>query len=294
MTAPRNPDGDGPLWHRLLIEGWCEVKRRIAKPGTPVPPPEVPYLVVPILGQSNAYGMGVGLDLDGPDQPHPDVHQWAMSGPSKGAVVAGVDPLFHEVPGKGVGFGVTFAKHLTDTTGRAVLLVPGARGDTSFAPKNGYTWDVDDNCTRRNLYREAVAAIDQAMVSYPGSTVAAVLWHQGETDVPLMAAQIYEKKIDRLIDDVRGRFGEDLPFLLGQMVPEEMELSRKDYSAINAVHADTPNRRPRTAFIPGPRDCINGGEDRHYNAAGQRELGRRMWMTYREMCADRLSGYASS
>jgi hypothetical protein len=108
-----------------------------------------------------------------------------------------------------------------------------------------------------------------------------------------MAAQLYEKKIDRLIDDVRGRFGRDLPFLLGQMVPEEMELSHKDYSAINAVHADTPNRRPRTAFIPGPPDCINGGEDRHYNAAGQRELGRRMWMTYREMCADQLADYAS-
>ena len=59
---------------------------------------------MPILGQSNAYGMGIGLDLDGPDRPHPDVHQWAMSGPSKGSIVAGVDPLFHEVPGKGVGF----------------------------------------------------------------------------------------------------------------------------------------------------------------------------------------------
>jgi len=294
MTARRNPDGDSPLWRRVAIEGWCAIKRRRAKPGTPVPAPESPYLIVPILGQSNAYGMGIGLDLDGPDRPHPDVHQWAMSGPSRGSVVAGVDPLFHEVPGKGVGFGVTFAKHLADETGRAVLLVPGARGDTSFAPKNGYTWDVDDKRTRRNLYREAVAAIDQAMVTYPGSTIAAVLWHQGETDVPLMAAQIYEKKIDRLVDDLRGRFGEDLPFLLGQMVPEEMELSHKDYSAINAVHADTPNRRLRTAFIQGPRDCINGGEDRHYNAAGQRELGRRMWMTYREMCADRLMGYASS
>ncbi|HET6733668.1 sialate O-acetylesterase [Mycobacterium sp.] len=292
MTALRNPDGDYPLLRRLLIEGWCVVKRRLAKPGTPVTVPELPYLIVPILGQSNAYGMGVGLDLDGPDKPHPAVHQWAMSGPSAGTVVAGVDPLFHEVPGKGVGFGVTFAKQLADETGRSVLLIPGARGDTSFTPKNGYTWDVDDTRSRRNLYREAVSAVDAAIEQYPGSTVAAVLWHQGETDVPLMAAAVYQRKLDRLIDDVRGRYGESVPFLLGQMVPEEMELSHKDYSAIDAVHADTPNRRTGTAFIPGPSGCINGGEDRHYNATGQRELGRRMWITYREMCAEQLAGYA--
>jgi hypothetical protein len=294
MRACRNPDGDYPLLRRLLVEAKCVVKRRIAKPGIAVPPPELPYLIVPVLGQSNAYGMGIRLDLGGPDQPHPLVHQWAMSGPSKGTAVAGVDPLFHEVPGKGVGFAVTFAKHLADETGRAVLLIPGARGDTSFSPKNGYTWDVDENTTRTNLYRKAMSATDAAIADYPGSVVAAVLWHQGESDVPLMAAPIYQKKLDRLIDDMRARYGESLPFLLGQMVPEEMEFSHKDYSAIDAVHADTPNRRPSTAFIPGPRARINGGEDRHYNAEGQRELGHRMWSAYREMCAGQLTGYAAS
>ncbi|MGX9790278.1 sialate O-acetylesterase [Mycobacterium sp. MMS18-G62] len=294
MGARRNPDGDYALWMRLLVQAKCVVKRRIAKPGIPVQRPEQPYLIVPILGQSNAYGMGVGLDPAGLDRQHPLVHQWAMSGPSKGTAVAGVDPLFHEVPGKGVGFGVTFAKQLADETGRAVLLIPGARGDTAFSPKNGYTWDVDDTTTRTNLYRRAISATDAAISQYPGSTVAVVLWHQGESDVPLMAASVYQRKLDRLIDDVRVRYGHDLPFLLGQMVPEEMAESHKDYSAIDAVHVDTPNRRPRTAFIDGPVGYINGGEDRHYNAAGQRELGRRMWSAYREMCADHLAGYASA
>jgi hypothetical protein len=198
------------------------------------------------------------------------------------------------VPGKGVGFGVTFAKQLADETGRAVLLIPGARGDTAFSPKNGYTWDVDNTTTRTNLYHRAISAIDAAIAAYPGSTVVVALWHQGESDVPLMAASVYQKKLDRLIDDIRARYGQDLPFLLGQMVPEELEQSHKDYSAISAVHIDTPNRRSRAAFIDGPVGYINGGEDRHYNAAGQRELGRRMWTSYREMCADRLAGYASA
>jgi len=275
------------------MEAKSAVKRRLAPAGIPVDPPQAPYLIVPVLGQSNAVGMGLGLDLDGPDRPDPRVHQWAMCGPSKDTAVLAVDPLLHEIPAGGVGFGVTFGKQLAAETGRTVLLIPGARGDTSFTPKNGWTWDPADTRTRRNLYRNAVAAIDAALARYPGSTVAAILWHQGETDVPLMAAQVYATKLDSVIDDLRSRYGAELPFLVGQMVGEEMELSGKDYGPINAVHADTPNRRPRTAFIPGARSSINGGTDRHYNAAGQREMGRAMWLAYRAIAVDDLAGYGA-
>lgn len=294
MTARRNPDGDSPLWRRLLMEAKCVVKRRIAKPGIPVPPPELPYLVVPILGQSNAFGMGLGLDPTGLDGPHPLVHQWAMCGPSKDTVVLGVDPLLHEIPCKRVGFGVTFAKRLADETGRAVLLIPGARGDTSFTPKNGYTWDGSDTTTRVNLYRQAVAAIDASLARHPGSQVAAILWHQGETDVPLMSPEAYRERLDALIDALRERYGADVPVILGQMVPEEMERSHKDYSGIDRVHQDTPNRRARTAFVPGPRDAFNDDTDRHYSAAGLRELAERMWTAYRTMCGDELSQWRAT
>jgi hypothetical protein len=291
VSARRNPDGDSPLWRRAVVEAKSAVKRRLAPAGTRVDPPDDPYLIVPVLGQSNAVGMGLGLDLDGPDRPHPRVHQWAMCGPSKGTAILAVDPLLHEIPAGGVGFGMTFAKHLADETGRAVLLIPGARGDTSFTPKNGWTWDPADTGTRRNLYRNAVAAIDTALARYPGSRVAAILWHQGETDVPLMSGPVYQTKLDSVIDDLRSRYGADLPFLVGQMVAEEMELSGKNYAPIDAVHADTPNRRPRTAFIPGAKTSINGGTDRHYNAAGQREMGRAMWLAYRTIAVDDLAGY---
>lgn len=295
MTAPHPlTEGDWPLRRRLVVEAKCVVKRLIAPKGTPVDPPEKPYLIVPILGQSNAFGMGLGLDPDGEDRPHPLVHQWAMCGPSKGKAILGVEPLIHEIPGKGVGFGVAFAKRLADATGRAVLLIPGARGDTSFTPKNGYTWDPADTRTRVNLYRRAVSAIDAARVKYPGSEVAVVLWHQGETDVPLTSGPVYQAKLDSLIADLRGRYGADLPFLLGGMAPEEMELSGRDYPKIHAVHVDTPNRIAGTAFIPGRRNCINSEADRHYNGEGLRQMGADMWGAYRELSADRLGRYAAS
>ncbi|MDT5074622.1 MAG: hypothetical protein QOH82_3942 [Mycobacterium sp.] len=288
----RNPDGDVALWRLLAFEAKNEVKRRIARRGTPVDEPDRPYLVVPILGQSNAFGMGLGIDLEGLDRPHPRVHQYAMSGPDKGTVILGVDPLMHEIPGFGVGFGTVFARHLAEATGRHVLLVPGARGDTSFAPKNGYTWDPADTTTRVNLYQNGAAAIDAVLTRYPGSEVATILWHQGESDVPLTSGGVYREKLDSVIDDLRERYGAGVPFVLGQMVPDEMELSRKDYSVIDAIHADTPNRRERVAFIPGERGCVNGVNDRHYNAAGQRAMGHAMWACYAEMCRDELAEYA--
>jgi hypothetical protein len=289
----RNPDGDVALWRRLASEAKSELKRRIAPRGTPVAPPDAPYLVVPILGQSNAFGMGKGLDLDGLDRPHPQVHQYAMSGPDKHTVILARDPLMHEIPGYGVGFGMTFAKNLADATSRHVLLIPGARGDTSFAPKNGYTWDPANSTTRVNLYLNGVDAIDTVLARHPGSEIAAVLWHQGESDVPLTAGTVYQQKLDSVIDDLKNRYGNRFAFVLGQMVPEEMEFSYKDYSVIDAIHADTPNRRPRTAFVPGRRDCVNGEADRHYNAVGQRAMGQAMWETYREIARDELTEYAN-
>jgi hypothetical protein len=294
MAARRNPDGDSPLWRRLLVDVKCAVKRGRAPRGQSVAAPEHPYLVVAVLGQSNAFGMGVPVDVAGVDQAHPLVHQWAMCGPSEGTAVLAADPLLHETPSRGVGFGMTFAKSLACETGRTVLLIPGARGDTSFTPKNGYTWDPADTHTRVNLYRKAVQAIDAALAGYPGSRVVAVLWHQGETDVPLTPAPAYQSRLDALIQDLRERYGADVPFLVGQMVPEEMERSDKDYSAINAVHAGIANRVPRTAFIEGPRAAYNSETDqKHYSAEGQRSLGRAMWSAYRTMCLDELAGYGA-
>jgi hypothetical protein len=293
MPARRNPDGDSPLWRRLLVEVKCAVKRRRAPRGQSVAAPEHPYLVVAVLGQSNAFGMGVRVDVAGVDQAHPLVHQWAMCGPSEGTAVLAADPLLHETPSRGVGFGMTFAKSLACETGRTVLLIPGARGDTSFAPKNGYTWDPADTHTRVNLYRKAVEAIDAALAGYPDSRVVAVLWHQGETDVPLTPAPAYQSRLDALIQDLRERYGADVPFLVGQMVPEEMERSDKDYSAINAVHAGIANRVPRTAFIEGQRAAYNSETDRHYSAEGQRSLGGAMWSAYRAMCVDELARYGA-
>jgi hypothetical protein len=274
---------DAPRWRQLLVRAKDAVKSRLGS-GIPVTPAADGYLVVPVLGQSNAHGAGLGLRPDAEDGAHPLVHQWACSGRSRGKIVAGVDPLFHETPSKGVGFAVSFARNMAEHTGRAVLLVPAARGDTSFAPKNGHTWDPADTGTRVNHYRRALTQIDAALAAAPGSAVRAILWHQGESDVPKMKADEYAVKLDSVIDGLRERYGTDVPVLVGQMVPEEIETGHPNYPAIDAVHADTPNRRAFVAYVEGPRGSYNAEDEKiHYNAAGARELGVRMWQALLEL-----------
>lgn len=266
----------------LTVRAKDVIKRRLGR-GIPVEPFDEPYLVVAVLGQSNAHGAGVGLDRAGLDAPHPRVHQWAASGRSKNSIVAGSNPLFHEVPSKAVGFGPTFAAYLADTTGRPVLLVPYARGDSAFARVNGISWDPADTEARVNLFWDTMQRIRTGLATKPGSELVAVLWHQGESDVPLTSGPVYAEKIDSVIDTVRAEFG-DVPFVVGQMVPDEIESGDANYAVIDAVHADTPRRRKGVVFVPGPEGMYNSETEKiHYNGAGQRELGRRMWEAFADM-----------
>ncbi|WP_072806220.1 sialate O-acetylesterase [Rhodococcoides yunnanense] len=263
----------------IVVRGKDIIKRRLGS-GLPVPPFAEPYLVVAVMGQSNAHGAGIGLDRAGLDAPHPRVHQWASSGRSKNTIVAGCDPLFHEVPSKAVGFATTFARRLADDTGQPVLLIPCARGDSAFARVGGTTWDPADRGARMNLFWNAVRRIESGLDAAPGSSVAAVLWHQGESDVPLTPGPVYADKLDLVIDTVRARFGE-VPFVIGQMVPDEIESAHRDYPVIDAVHRDTPNRRAGVVFVEGPRGLYNSETEKiHYNAAGQRLLGASMWAAF--------------
>jgi len=121
--------GSFPLKLQLLMRAKTVVKKAIAT-GVPAQPVDEPYLVVPILGQSNASGSGLEAPGVTTPPPHPRVHQWPGCGRHKGRVLEAREPLLHEVPGGGVGFATTFGAQLAEETGKPVLLVPTARGDT--------------------------------------------------------------------------------------------------------------------------------------------------------------------
>ncbi|SDU61225.1 sialate O-acetylesterase [Gordonia westfalica] len=273
--------GDAPARAQRIIRAKDMVKRLLAA-GTVVEPADR-YSVVAVLGQSNAHGAGMSGVGALPVQPDRRVHQWPGCGRRRGRILQAEDPLLHEIPGAGAGFATTFGSLLADHTGEAVLLVPSARGDTSFHQKNGYSWDPANRTARVNLYDLAVRQIGNALAAAgSGSRLAAILWHQGESDVPLTPPDVYRDRLDALIIGLRDNFGE-VPFILGQMVPEEIATGHPKYPDIAAVHATTPDRHSACAHVPGPDGMHNPGETIHYNSAGQRELGRAMFEAYRDL-----------
>lgn len=273
--------GDAPVRVQRIIRAKDAVKRLLAA-GTVVEPADR-YSVVAVLGQSNAHGAGMPGVGGLPPQPDPRVHQWPGCGRRRGRILLAEDPLLHEIPGAGVGFATSFGSLLADHTGDAVLLVPSARGDTAFHQKNGYSWDPANRSARVKLYDLAVRQIGNALTAAgTGAHLAAILWHQGESDVPLTPPDVYRDRLDALITGLRGCFGE-VPFILGQMVPEEIVTGHPKYPSIAAVHATTPDRHAVCAHVPGPEGMHNPGETIHYNAAGQRVLGRAMFEAYRDL-----------
>ncbi len=253
--------------------------RRLAT-GEPAPQVDSPYLVVPILGQSNAVGDNEIQAGDTSPGTLP-VHQWPGCGRRKGQILLAADPLLHEIPGRGVGFGRSFGERLAVETGSPVLLVPCGRGDTSFYPKNGYSWDPADKSARVNLFAFAVTQIQDALAAAgPSARIAAFLWHQGESDVPLLAPDAYRARLESVVTGLRTRFG-DAPFIVGQMVPEEIERRRAEYAGIDDVHRTLPLTVDCCAFVPGPTGMFKSPtEIIHYGRAGQRELGDRMYSAY--------------
>jgi len=197
-------------------------------------------------------------------------------------VVAASDPLLHQQKATGVGFGMTFAKLHAGATGRPVLLVPVARGSSGFHPADGFTWDRHDISGAFNLYDFAGDQLAAALATHPENRLAGILWHQGENDA--RNPDGYAAKLDALIAGLRARFGM-APFILGQMSPDRMAEVAEEvpgYRVVDAVHRDTPNRHPAVSFVEAPAGMFNSETEKiHFNAAGQRELGRRYYEEYR-------------
>lgn len=258
-------------------------KFRAATGGTPVRDRGHGYDVFLVAGQSNALGAGLGFD-SALDRPHSRVHQYAGSGPRAGRLLSARHPLWHHTRAPGVGFGPTFGTLHVEDWGRPVLLVPAARGETGFVPQNGYSWDVEDHPDTFNLFWYACRQLESALGSRPNRTLRGILWHQGESDVSAkMPGHQYAEKIEALIEGFRYRFG-TVPFILGQMSPDRMAEYGGSYIDINAAQHAIPSRVEQTAFVEAPEGMFNSPEDKvHFNAAGQRDLGRRYYDEYRRL-----------
>ena len=137
------------------------------------PPAKDKFLIVVLAGQSNMAGRGVPTPED--KVAHPRVVMLNR----KGEWVPCVDPIHYDVGNSGVGPGKAFAEALANSDPTSTVgVVPCAVGGSPIAVwepgksfyKGKDNWHPYDDC------------ISRAKRAQKDGTLAAILWHQGESD----------------------------------------------------------------------------------------------------------------
>lgn len=238
------------------------------------------YDVFVVAGQSNTY-WGLGYDSI-KDKGAEGIYQLGRLASSDLKIIPAKEPLHHFNPrADRVGFALTFAKLYQAYIQKKndILIIPCGMDNTGF---DGEGWHKKDF-----LFDNAVSRINYVFKKYPKSNLKAILWHQGEKDVNY---KNYQKDLDTLIVQFRRDIigaNKTTPFILGGMVPYWVELKPERKKQQNIIK-ETVNRIPATAYVdpylPQKIQKPNNNQDTvHYNADGQREMGKRYFEAYKNM-----------
>ena len=236
-----------------------------------VEPPTTLFL---LAGQSNMAGRGV---VEAEDR-IPNVRVLTLTQDLEWQPAA--DPIHFDKPRSvGVGPGRSFGLALAGAdSSLRIGLVPTAVGGT---PISAWEPGARDAETGTHPYDDGLARARVAMRG--GHRFAAVLWHQGESDAHPAQSLVYAERLRALIRRLRADLGDPtLPVLIGELgkfsgAPWSEAKERVD-SAQRAVAASKPN----VVFVPsdGLRDK---GDTIHFDAASERELGRRFARAYQAL-----------
>ncbi|MCX6268931.1 MAG: sialate O-acetylesterase [Bacteroidetes bacterium] len=238
------------------------------------------YDVILVIGQSNTH-QGVGYD---PvlDKPSNDIKPLGRFGVNNYRILQAAEPLDHfSRLNDDIGFALTFAKEYRKEylePGSNIIIIPGGMGATGFGSNH---WNAGDT-----LYQDAVKRTNFVLEHF-NSRLVAILWHQGESDV---GSTTYGQRLDSMIihlrKDIVGN-NTKVPFILGGMVPYWVDQD-PDRILLNRMIENTVSRIENTGFADPRKPFLIEKPDNeyvsiHFDAKGQRELGRRYFAEYRKL-----------
>ena len=241
---------------------------------------EEPVNIWIFAGQSNSCGDQINTknphnqSVHPEDDWHPNVWQWARSGPEKGQAIRASHPLDFDGGGApvGVGSALLFAKTLlTENPQQKILLIPAAVGATGFSSNH---WNPGDP-----VYENMVSMVNAALET-PNARIAGLIWCQGEGDSTLGAdayAQTWRKMFEDFKARIKGGWPDSAVVLYG-------ELAKDTYTNIsNAVTRHLVPNVPGSAYVTKQMAGIDRLTDEekyddmskiHYSAKAQRLLGK--------------------
>ena len=182
----------------------------------------------------------------------------------------------------GVGLGRTFGRLLAETyPDREIGLIPAAVGGTSIA-----AWmpgGVDDWDPMGHPYDTAVLRAKEALKT---GRIAAVLWHQGETDAKRQTEH-YAEKLRSVVLNFRKDLSLDdsVPFIAGEMAsfyPDKIaaHIDIVDH-ALQELEKELPSFR-----VVKTKDLDHRGDHMHFDTPSLHELGARYFAAYRRFESD--------
>lgn len=220
-----------------------------------------------LIGQSNMAGRGFTDEVEPIENPNIKVMRngrwW---------------PMYVPVNPDRVTAGISLAESFADEYAKAhpgvtVGLIPCADGGTCLEQ-----WRVGGL-----LYDNAV---NHARLAQRTSTVAGVLWHQGESDCYEGSYQVYAEKLLPILRAFRRDLDlYDVPFLLGGLGDFLAQYERpvfKNYIHVNKALRKIAEQEPMTGFVPA--EGLKGNPDNmHFSAAALREFGIRYYQHFAQL-----------
>lgn len=234
--------------------------------GTAPEEPET-YDVFLLIGQSNMAGRGTMTEEDKTifDKNVYVLNSFGVPEPARNPLNM-YSTIRKDISMQGINPGYSFSKKIAGETGRKVLLVVNARGDTG----------INEWAEGTEYYSQAVERITQAARF---GTVKAVLWHQGEKNRTNPAG--YLEKLNAMVECLRRDTGiQDLPFIAGEIA---QWVSNAD--AFNAEIQKIPDVIPNSGYVSSEGcSMLKDSSDPHFSREGQLLLGERYADKVLEMC----------
>lgn len=177
-------------------------------------------------------------------------------------------PVNCDRPFSGVCLAESFAERYADDHDVTVGLIPCADGGTSLEQwrEGGLLFDH---------------AVLQARLAQRTSTIAGILWHQGESDCAAERYPVCGEKLKRIISAFRRELNlYDVPFLIGGLGDflDRCLLSGHlvNYPEVNQALMHVAASEEMTGFVPA--DGLTANEDNlHFSAAALHEFGLRYY-----------------
>ena len=222
-----------------------------------------------VIGQSNAGGRGFVSEVE--PFANADEHLKVLR---NGRWIPMYTPVNPDRKTSGVNLAESFAQAYSEEKGVQVGIIPCADGGTCLDQ-----WAVGGLLFDHACYMAELASRT--------STIAAVLWHQGESDTREDRAPLYEEKVMKIFDAFRKRLNlYDVPFIvggLGDFVYNFYPPERHDYiKMVNNTLQNLPNKYKMIGFASA-EGLTSNPDNLHFSAPALREFGLRYYEVFKTL-----------